>query len=157
MERANEASERRRDRAIRLSIDIPLAPDLAGRYARSSDVLQRPPRWRVRAVVVGATHLDAMSTGSATGTDLTIASERVCGLLPQGDSPFGKFYLVATPHHLDLATKQFETDRTLGHALICLVHRPHAKRSWQPGFWTPASSDQRFCRDWPWDNQNSQG
>jgi len=128
-----------------------------GRNSAVTAVGGQRRRWSVRAVVVGEKHLDALSIGTVTDSDPTVAGERICARLPHGDSPFGDFYLVATPVHIDDRSHHVETDRSLEHAFIAQVHRPNARRSWTPGRWTPASGDQRFSRDWPWQRTCSRG
>lgn len=105
-------------------------------------------KWNVQAVVVGPQHLDGLAIGSASGSDPTILAERVCAQLPHSDSPFGDFYLLATPAAPDRADAD-ESAWVQAHAQVSRLQRSWQSGRWTPGRWRPVSSEPRFLREWP--------
>lgn len=106
-------------------------------------------KWTVQAVVVGPQHLDGLAVGSACGSDPTEVGARVCAQLPHNDSPFGDFYLIATPAIPDPAAIGTESAWIQTHTLLSRVQRSRRRGPWAPGRWRLATSDARFRRDWP--------
>ncbi|MBJ8347012.1 hypothetical protein [Antrihabitans sp. YC2-6] len=101
-------------------------------------------KWSVRAVVSSPTNLDGLSIRPTTGSDPTLAAERLCTLLPAADSPFGDVYIVATPvedsDKKDSKRRDWITERTI----VCPVFRRGTRRQWAPGAWALASKHPKF-------------
>ena len=107
--------------------------------------------WIVEAVVAGPAHIDGLFLRTVTAADLECAAAELCIHLNPEGSPFGDYFLVATPARLSPQSRRTVRDRTPEHTLICrLTPQSDGRGELTRGPWRPAVTDSRFLTELTW-------